>query len=505
MLEQVDLDKSLSRADHKARIAELAPRLRQLQVEHWHANVPTIIVFEGWDCSGKGECLGLLAEILDPRGFKMHPIFEPTAEEAAHPFLWRFWIQTPARGEIALFNRSWYQRLLTDRVDRVVRRAEWKRAFRQIADFERQLAADGTDIIKFFLHISKKEQRKRFRKFEADPNEAWRVRKEDWRHHKRYDDFVEATEEMLFRTDAHCAPWNILPAENLRYAEARMLEIVAERMQASLDAARAREAGRPSQDNPIPPPAASFAAPDNEPTILDRVDLTQKVDDKEYKEELRALQTRLRLLSLEMFRAKIPAIILYQGWDAAGKGGNIKRLTERLDPRNYDVISISKPNDEENAHHYLWRFWRQLPADGHIALFDRSWYGRVLVERIEGFCTEEEWRRAYQEINEFEADLAAHGMVLVKFYLHIDREEQARRFRQREQVAHKRWKIGPEDWRNREKWDHYEVAVVEMIQRTSTPHGPWTLVAANDKRFARLATLRTVIARFEAALGERAK
>jgi AMP-polyphosphate phosphotransferase len=498
MLEQIDLTKRLKRSEYKDRVRELTPILRELQVAHWQAEIPTAVVLEGWDCAGKGECIALLAEILDPRGFKVHPTFDPTVEEELRPFLWRFWVHTPARGEIAIFDRSWCQRVLTDRVDGLVKRRRWRRAFEQICDFERQLADGGTRILKFFLHISKGEQKKRFKSYEKDPVERWRVRKEDWEHHRHWDEFVEAAEEMFFRTDAHCAPWQILPAECQRWARVAMLEALVEDMRVALEQAKSSGKAKASQSAPKPPKRRT--AKRDAPTILDRVDLTQTIDKKEYERELLPLQTRLRDLNFQMFKRRVPAVVLYEGWDAAGKGGNIKRLVARLDPRGYDVTSIAKPTGDELTHHYLWRFWKQLPKDGHMGLFDRSWYGRVLVERVEGFCTEEEWRRSYQEINEFEGQLAAHGTVIVKFWVHIDREEQERRFKAREVTPHKKWKITEEDWRNREKWDLYEPAVVEMLQRTSTPHAPWTIIAGNCKRHARLQALRTVIERLEAAM-----
>ena len=499
MLELIELGKTLSKSEHKECVEELTPLLREAQVNMRRLGVPMIVVFEGWDCAGKGECISLLAKILDPRGFKVHPTFEPTPHESQYPFLWRFWGNTPAQGEICFFDRSWYQRVLTDRIDQTVRKKQWQRAYEQITCFERQLADGGTRIVKFFLHISKKEQYHRFKKFEADPHESWRVRAEDWRHHQAYDEFVQASEEMFFRTDSHCAPWHVISAENRRYMEAKVLGILLQNMQEAIEQHEALHARRPTQLNPVPPSNNGHHI-EGGPTILSRVDLAQTADKKSYRHEIRALQTELREMHLEMGRRKIPAIIVYEGWDAAGKGGNIKRLVERLDPRGYDVLSVSKPTGTELQHHYLWRFWNRIPEDGKLHIFDRSWYGRVLVERVEGFCSEEEWKRSYQEINEFEEQLAQHGTVIVKFWLHIDKDEQANRFRAREETPHKRWKITEEDWRNREKWGLYEPAVVEMLQRTSTPHAPWTVIAGNDKRHARLQALRVVIERLESAL-----
>jgi polyphosphate kinase 2 (PPK2 family) len=214
---------------------------------------------------------------------------------------------------------------------------------------------------------------------------------------------------------------------------------------------------------------------------------------KEYKEEIRQCQQRVFEIEHEIYTRRIPVVILYQGWDAAGKGGNIRRLTQAMDPRGYVVMPIGAPNDLEKAHHYLWRFWEKFPKAGHIAIFDRSWYERVLVERIEGFCSEAEWKRAYREINEFEEQLVNFGTVLVKLWLHIDPAEQLRRFQDRQQTPAKQWKITAEDWRNREKWEQHKEAVDEMLFRTSTAHAPWTIIEANSKYYARIKTLKTVI------------
>ncbi|NUP90329.1 MAG: phosphate--AMP phosphotransferase, partial [Candidatus Sumerlaeia bacterium] len=270
MLEQVDLTPALKKSEAKARLAELAPHLRRLQHDLWQAGVPLIAVFEGWDCAGKGECISLLAELLDPRGFRVHVTFEPTPEEAMRPFLWRFWTKTPAKGQIALFDRSWYQRVLTDRVDGTVKRKVWRRAFHEIPEFEHTLTANGTALLKFWLHISKREQRRRFETFEADPHERWRVRPADWRHHRRYGDFLAATEEMILRTDAATAPWTIIPAENLAFGKVLVVESLLEGMESALRHAKRAKAAAPSQSRPRPPRAVRRVKR-SEPTILDRV------------------------------------------------------------------------------------------------------------------------------------------------------------------------------------------------------------------------------------------
>lgn len=234
--------------------------------------------------------------------------------------------------------------------------------------------------------------------------------------------------------------------------------------------------------------------------MLDRLDLTLKLPREEYDSQLKVLHARLHRLAFQAYVQKRSVVIVFEGMDASGKGGTIKRLTERMDPRGYVVWPISAPAGEDKERHYLYRFWRRLPEQGQLAIFDRSWYGRVLVERLEGFCSEEAWKRAYGEINHFERQLVDAGTIILKFWMHISKDEQLERFRERERINYKSWKITDEDWRNRGKWEDYMVATQEMILKTSTLVAPWTLVEANDKLYARIHVLRTVAEKLESAL-----
>ena len=301
---------------------------------------------------------------------------------------------------------------------------------------------------------------------------------------------------MLAETDTTEAPWTIVEATDREYRLLKTFKTVVDAMQRSLDARAAQPAAA------VRRPRASIMVPalKAQPSLLDRVDLSRRLDEKKYEQELPKLQIRLRELQFHSYEAGIATVVVYEGWDAAGKGGNIRRLTELLDPRAYTVVPIAKPEGDEASHHYLWRFWRHLPRAGFLTIFDRSWYGRVLVERVEGFATDDEWQRAYQEIREFERSLTNSGTVLVKFWLHTSVEEQLRRFQEREEIEYKRYKITPEDWRNREKMDVYLPAVTQMLQETSTREAPWTIVEAEDKSWARVRTLRTLCERLEDAL-----
>ncbi len=494
MLELIDLEKRISKPVYQQVFPEMESRLGECQRDARAAGVAVVIVFEGWDAAGKGTLINRFTQALDPRGFKVHPISAPNVTERHHPWLWRFWTALPAAGNFAIFDRSWYGRVLLERVEGLTPKRQWRQAYEDIEQFERQLADSGVVLVKFWLHISKREQKRRFRRIEKNPATAWKVGKDEWKHHRRYQDWLEAVEEMLQRTQTAYAPWTVVEATQGRYARVKVFESVLQAVQRELE----RRASQPqAEPKPMSLPAAS---PTRQQTVLDRADLSLSLGRKEYDEQLDELQKRLLHLEHDLYLARVPAVIVYEGWDGSGKGGNIKRVTRGLDPRGYEVVPIAAPTSEEKAHHYLWRFWKNVPKAGHITIFDRSWYGRVLVERVEGFCSEGQWQRAYREINEFERQLADFGTAVVKFWLQIDQEEQLRRFEARRQDRYKQWKITDEDWRNREKYAQYEVAVVDMLQRTSTTYAPWTILEANCKLHARIKALRTVADALQRAL-----
>lgn len=507
MLEQIDLSKRLDKDEYKSILPELELRMGALQREARELDIPVVIVFEGWDAAGKGTLINRLIQTFDPRGCVVHPISAPNEEEAFRPFLWRFWVKTPPAGKIAVFDRSWYGRVLVGRVDKLVKKRDWKRAYEEIRTFERQLTADGTLMLKFFLHISKKEQKKRFKKLEASPVTEWKVTPEDWKHHEQYETYLEVTEKMLAQTDTGFAPWTVIEAHDRRFATLKTFKTVIDTLEQAIERRKSVQQNREtikSQETSLSEAAENPEERDTfealTSSVLDKIDLSVALEREEYREKLKQCQQRIFELEHEIYIKRVPVVILYEGWDAGGKGGNIRRLTQSMDPRGYEVIPVAAPNDVEKAHHYLWRFWKAFPKAGHITIFDRTWYGRVMVERIEGFCSEQEWRRAYREINEMEEQLVNFGTVLIKFWLHIDKEEQLRRFEARQQTPHKLWKITDEDWRNREKWDQYKQAVDEMLFRTSTNDAPWTIVEANSKYYARIKVLETVISAIEAQL-----
>ncbi len=517
MLETLDLNRSLKKSAYREAMPALRETLRDAQLAIRTARIPVVVLFEGWAAAGKGDSIASLVYPLDPRGLKVFTTQEPNEEERLRPFLWRFCTRLPARGDFVLFDRSWYRRLLEDRVDGEVGRGEVAGVATQIREFERLLASDGVVLVKFWLHISRKEQEKRLADIEADRYERWRLTQKDWRRRRGYRKLTEAAEEMLELTSSAHAPWTAVEATDRHYRRVKVLETVIASLRAALAAANVPSpAAAASAAAESAAPASPTVPPDPDlldarrlgarvdvsgaATLLDRVDLSKRLDRDAYEKKLGKLQSRLRDLGLECYRKRVGAVIAYEGWDAAGKGGNIKRLTQELDPRGYDVIPIAAPDATERAHHYLWRFWRQVPKSGHLAIFDRSWYGRVLVERVEGFATEPEWRRAYEEINDFEREISRAGAVIVKLWLHLSPEEQLRRFEERERTPHKNYKITADDWRNRARWPAYRDAVAEMIERTSTAHAPWTIIEAEDKLWARVKTLSTVVAALEEGL-----
>ena len=484
MLDNLDLDISLDKETYDAKIEVLMKQLRSLQLICREKKLPVIIVLEGWAAAGKGALVKKMVGYMDPRGFGVHPIWPPSEAEMGYPFLWRFWQKLPARGKIGIFYHSWYTHLLEDRLFGQVSDAEVPTVIRQINAFERQMVDDGAAIAKFWIHLSKKELKRRLKKLEDDTLQAWRVRPEDWKQAKKYEEYTTLAEEMVAQTGTGSAPWTLVEGNCQRWARVKVLTQMAATITEALERL-------PIQSAPVKLPPQESLQP-TEPDLLAQVDLTQSLSPDEYKQQLREEQTRFGKLQQSIYEDEIPVLVLFEGWDAAGKGGAIKRLTDILDPRSYTVNAFAAPTDEEKAHHYLWRFWQRLPTAGKISICDRSWYGRVLVERVEGFATEPEWRRAYQEINEFEEQLTSFGCVLVKFWLHISPDEQLKRFTERQNNPFKQYKLTEEDWRNRQKWNYYEVAVNQMIQRTSTPAAPWTLIAADNKYYARVKVIQTV-------------
>lgn len=489
MLEKIDLSKKMSKKEFNTLMRELDAKLGRLQRICKEKRIPVIIAVEGFGAAGKGTMINRLIEPLDPRGFKVYTTQSETENEHYHPFLWRFWNMMPGKGRISILDRSWYRILLNDRFDGKTDAKSLATAADEINSFEKLLTDDHIVLIKFFLVISQKEQKKRLKKLAESKETAWRVTDDDWKRCEHYDEYFRLTEEALQKTDRDNAPWTIIESEDREYAAAKVISTVVKRLEDAIaDADRRAKLPRASVEESAQIFPDAFRA-----SALAGIDLSKTLTKEQYQKQLKELQKKLSRLHGELYQRRIPVVLAFEGWDAGGKGGAIKRLTQALDPRGYEVHPVSAPNDLEKSHHYLWRFWTAVPKAGHIAIFDRSWYGRVMVERLEGFCSEDEWRRAYKEINNMEECWANSGCIVLKFWMQIDKDEQERRFTERQQNPDKQWKITDEDWRNRAKWDQYEVAVDEMLVRTSTTYAPWIIVEANSKYYARIKVLKTVV------------
>ena len=473
----------------KAEISALKSRLTIQQQQIKQAKLPVVVLIEGWGAAGKGSLISDIILNIDPRSFNVFSINPPTEEESRHPFLWRYFQKIPEAGQFVFFDSGWYGETVQNRRADALSGKEYRRRIQSINNFERQLSDNGYLVVKFFLHIPKKIQDERFEKLLSSKNTEWRVSKADKRENKHYEEYASAWDELMDKTDTAAAPWHIIDGSE----RAKWLEVYRVLTKA-IDAALAGE-------RPACAPAEEKFPLLSMPLLCD-VFLQQEVEEDDYRSRLKEAQSRLGDLHNRIYRQKIPVILVYEGWDAAGKGGNIKRVAAALDPRGYEVVPIASPDKHELSRHYLWRFWNHIPKTGHIAIFDRSWYGRVMVERIEGLCGDA-WKRAYREMNEFEKELSDWGAVILKFWLHIDKDTQLERFSDRQNTPEKRWKITDEDWRNREKWDRYEVAVNEMLQKTSTAYAPWHIIESTDKKYARLKVLGIVIDALEAALKEK--
>ena len=492
MFESAELGHKIDKASYDKEVPLLREALLEAQLDLAQSGkFPVIVLLGGVDGAGRGETVNLLNEWMDPRHVQSHGMGEPSDEELDRPMMWRFWRALPPKGKVGVFLGSWYTWPILNRVTGVTKIADLDQSLERAKRLEKMLTDEGALIIKFWLHLSKDKQEKRLKALEKDPKTRWRVTDRDWKHFKLYDKFRTVHESVIRHTSTAEAPWFIVEGEDPRYRGLTIGKMIHEAIRKRLDSSN----GKPAGIN-APPLLPSI----DQLHILKTLDLAQKLDKKKYEEELEKYQGKLALLTRDPRFREITVIAVFEGNDAAGKGGSIRRITSALDARIYQVVPIAAPTEEERAQPYQWRFWRHVPRRGRVTIFDRSWYGRVLVERVEGFCSEADWMRAYSEINDFEAQLARHNMVVSKFWLTISKEEQLKRFEEREKTGFKRYKITDEDWRNREKWDAYEQAICDMVDRTSTENAPWTLVEANDKNFARIKVLKTLCEQIEAKL-----
>ena len=477
----------LDKSERKAQANRYQKRLTAQQQEIRNAKLPVIVLVEGWGAAGKGTLINDLISEVDPRFASVFCSDRELRESERYPFLYPFFKAIPEDGKILFMDGGWMEATVRANLSGALGKKDYRRRIESINRFERQLRDNGYVVLKLFVNISKELQAERFKGLCDDEDTDWRVSADDLWQNEDYGSFRKAYDAFMKETN-EITPWHVLDGSKKNQLKYDAFKLLTEAIDARL------EAGKYNGE------AFEEDFPMSAPVRLEDADLSLSIAPEDYKKELKELQKKLSKLHNQLYRKHIPVVIAYEGWDAAGKGGNIRRLAYPLDPRGFDIYPIASPLPAEKARHFLWRFWTRLPRDGHIAIFDRTWYGRVMVERIEGFCSTNDWQRAYNEINEFEEDLHDWGAVILKFWIQIDSETQLQRFTDRQNTPEKQWKITDEDWRNREKWPQYEEAVSEMLAKTSTAFAPWHIIESNDKLYARIKVLRIAAAAMEQAL-----
>ncbi len=499
MLETAEVGQSLSRQAYDKIVPDLRTKLVQTQVALSDAGFPVIVIVSGDDLAGRHEVVDLLSEWMDPRFIDTRSFGEPCADDQAHPAFWRYWRALPPAGRMAVLTSAWGTRLLTEQLTGGFGRKQAAQFATEARAFETTLVAEGALILKVYLHVPLKKLRKQAADFQNPLHlvEVEILRRYVRKHTRRAMTLIEQT---LAQTTIPQCPWNLIESTDRRFRNVAVARLVLDGINEHIKQ-RAAAKPKPSPASvKVSSAVAAAGAPVPARTILSTVDLSLKISDSEYQRRMAGFRAQLNDLVIKARKKKVGVVAAFEGWDASGKGGTIRRLVQSMSAPLYRVIPIAAPTAEERAQHYLWRFWRQIPPRGGFVVFDRTWYGRVLVERVEGFATQEQWSRAYEEINDFERQLTDDKRVVLKFWLHISKDEQLRRFKERERIPFKRFKIGPDDYRNRGKWDQYELAVNEMIARTSTPTAPWNIVPSNDKDYARVHVIQSVVDALERAL-----
>lgn len=523
MLEKVDIAaKRPSKEEYKAKQRELTSKLVVLQQEAIKCGAGLVVLFEGWNGSGRGSRISDLMYFLDARATSVYAPAELDKQtlkkfyknyksvEDFYPFMKEYWDNLGERGHITFFDRGWYDKatqmtLSKETMDVFLSSHNSRHYLDSICDFERQLVNDGYEVVKFFIHISKKMQEKRLRKLADDESTKWRVSKSKLESIKNYDKTYLTFDRLISGSDYDFAPWTLINGEDRRIANLEILTKLCDTLESAINKKKAKQDIKPAKhDDDLPacemaawqhsfaPEVSRFQILSDYPNV-EQIDTTLILEREEYKKKKKSLQAKLFSLENLMYQSRIPLIVMFEGWDAAGKGGAIKRVAQSLDARSYTIVPSPAPTKPELAHPHLWRYWTRVPKAGHVALFDRSWYGRVLVERVEEITSPDDWARGYDEINEFEYDLTQWGAILIKFWVNVSRDEQLARFKARQNDPAKMWKITDEDWRNREKYEQYKSAIDDMFRLTHTTFAPWTILESDSKHFARIKALEIIV------------
>ena len=491
MLESAEVGHKVAKATYVREETKLRAALLEGQYEMGEAGRgPILVLISGLEGGGRGETANKLNEWMDPRFIRTSAFGPGAPEEEARPLAWRYWRALPPRGRIGIFMNAWYRQLVNAHVRHEVTNAAFNARLQEVRQYEQMLTDEGIVLLKFWVHLSRAAQKQRLQALAGSKKTRWRVTAIDKAALKHYNKYHDVWEEMLRETSIASAPWYVVEGTDPNYRNLTVGKILLEAM------SKVNAGAKPAPRAVVAPPPSIIG----NVALIRQLDLKQKLDLKTYERDLAKWQAKLaQLTQRKEFRDR-SLILAFEGSDAAGKGGAIRRVATSLDARQYVIVPVASPTEEELAQPFLWRFWRQVPARGGITIFDRTWYGRVLVERVEGYCSVPDWMRAYDEINQFEEQLVRAGTVICKFWLQISKAEQLRRFQAREKVTFKRFKITRDDWRNRKNWSAYEHAVADMVDRTSTELAPWTLVEAEDKYFARVKIVRTIVRRLERAL-----
>lgn len=465
------------------KIEALALKTAELTRRTHELGIPVMILFEGVPASGKTRLSNELLLNLDAKYTQFIATQSPKQDDLRYQFLQKYWNTLPKKGDINIYFRSWYSHYLDYRENKI-KHDKYKNydvLKQQISSFENMLKRDHYEIIKFFIEINEEKRQEHIQQTKDNPLTRWKV--QEYSNVLSTDIYLKDMRQFIKNDKA----WEIIDYTEREKAIETMYEHIIKRLETAIEKHEQKEEQRDGKFH------SNFKT-----YLFDRK--VDKVKKDEYKQLIEELQNRMREIQFALYDRKIPLILVFEGMDAAGKGGNIKRIREKLDPTGYRVNGISAPTDVELKHHYLWRFAKEMPRTGHIELFDRSWYGRVLVERVEGFATIDEWQRAYDEINAFEKMWTDEGAIILKFFLTLDKEEQLKRFKDRQENVNKQWKITDEDWRNREKWDLYVESSHDMVEKTNTSYAPWLVVPADHKKTSRIEILKYIIRNCEKVL-----